>query len=1534
MKAQVAQYGCDAILCPPNTFQATEGRKSSDSSTDATCQACPSQEQTQFYGSFSCWNVQDQAEWAERRALEDLYMSTNGDEWVHRDGWLKPDVSICNWYGIACETETSVQSIQLVHNGLRGRVPSTLFSSLPNLLELDLSYNEDLDVGFNGADVAQAKYLQFLNLDYTGITNIAGLEQAPELEMLRLSGNDFGENVFPTQILQLPSLQVLYLSDNSIGTALPTTGWSTQFVGLACRACELVGPMPTFLGNLTSLQFLDLSDNDFTGTIPDAVNSLANLKVLDLSSQASADSPGLTGSLPTFPLASGLLEVFLQNNNFSGPFPTNFLAAVSNETVTIDVRFNALTGEVPSNLARFTSAQFYGADNRFTGVSTDLCSLPWNDRPEGSSGCDFILCSAGTFNGFGRATSSVPCESCSGESSANGTNALLGRTFCLAGEREILQEVYVALGGKLWKHQDGWDSAEGDVCSWYGVTCHNSSLRPGTVKGLNLNDNNMQGILPESIWMLTELTELDLSDNDIVIESFSNIAVASSLTSLNISRTTVESLAGIGEATSLQSFHCTNCNIQGPLPEEVFNLMLLEELFLNFNELTGELSDEVGQWSQLRELHLDHNVFNGTITKFLTTLSLMEVMDLGHNKFFGALPSGISSMPNLRVLAFDHQRPEVEPEFGVVDSGVVGNLPSFHQNPKLRELYLQYNHIDGSIAANFMDGVDDKSSPIVVNLESNNIHKEVPASLAQFDDLHIFLGNNLILGIAPEVCAKTKWMDGLMATGCDALLCPVGTYSDYGRRTRTQECKFCDHVTMNGEYFGSMSCLAVFPQYQDDRAKLQEIYEFANGNNWTNNKNWNNADVSICRWAGVTCDDSEDSAGDENVAELVLPSNNLQGTLGSMVFYMPRLRKLDVSGNQVMITFRDIGDSESLESLNVKNTEVVDLDGLGKATQLKELILSDNSFFGQPFPTDIYQLTELTVLEMANAGFSGSFWPTGLGKLSKLETFNVSLNMMEGTIPDVFEGFDALKTIDLSSNFFIGTLPSSLQSAPALQYLDLSGTEASNAAGMSGPLPVFANSPSLVHVALAFNSFTGSIPSNLLAGLTNPSTSNVTILLGSNILHGDVPADLSDRFGKLSMDLVDNEIESLPASICALNDFGCDGWLCPAGTYNDQGRQTSTKNPCLSCPGETSPFMGKTTCTSLVKTRSKQILEDLYKKTGGADWKDKEGWFSNPDICNWYGIVCRDNAYVETINLGSNNLINKPPKEIFEITGLQKLWLYSNPMDFSFEGIENAKDLENIQLDSTKIQSLEGVGQAPALKYLDVRFNGLHGTLPTAEIDQLHQLEVLLISDNKFFGQLPQFRNNRKLSTLRASGNALVGPLPSFDVHPLIRTIDVSHNQLFGTIPETFLQVADASKSMMLDLSENQFKGVLPAFLSRFPDLTIFVQGNQFTGMDPQLCEMDDWNSGSVGLFECDGILCPPQTFSPQGRASSEQSCQPCPNAQDAPFFGHTTCGKDGGPSSLQSSSANRVTHARGCGGVRMWWLTTVLGLGLVMIMV
>jgi hypothetical protein len=74
-------------------------------------------------------------------------------------------------------------------------------------------------------------------------------------------------------------------------------------------------------------------------------------------------------------------------------------------------------------------------------------------------------------------------------------------------DRDILIELFEATGGRNWKRQSGWGS-DRPICSWEGVVC-GFFAESGPVTRLELWDNNLRGVVPESLAKLTELKVLN-----------------------------------------------------------------------------------------------------------------------------------------------------------------------------------------------------------------------------------------------------------------------------------------------------------------------------------------------------------------------------------------------------------------------------------------------------------------------------------------------------------------------------------------------------------------------------------------------------------------------------------------------------------------------------------------------------------------------------------------------------------------------------------------------------------------------------------------------------------------------------------------------------------------------------------------------------------------------------------------------------------------------------------------------------------------
>ena len=95
-----------------------------------------------------------------------------------------------------------------------------------------------------------------------------------------------------------------------------TTDASDRVTELKLGDNGLTGSIPTALGDLGALQWLDLSVNALSGPIPRAIESPANLYFLNLSRNE------LSGSVPAwFGDMSGLLALYLSGNELTGGIP-------------------------------------------------------------------------------------------------------------------------------------------------------------------------------------------------------------------------------------------------------------------------------------------------------------------------------------------------------------------------------------------------------------------------------------------------------------------------------------------------------------------------------------------------------------------------------------------------------------------------------------------------------------------------------------------------------------------------------------------------------------------------------------------------------------------------------------------------------------------------------------------------------------------------------------------------------------------------------------------------------------------------------------------------------------------------------------------------------------------------------------------------------------------------------------------------------------------------------------------------------------
>lgn len=179
-------------------------------------------------------------------------------------------------------------------------------------------------------------------------------------------------------------------------------------------------------------------------------------------------------------------------------------------------------------------------------------------------------------------------------------------------QRYALTVFYLATKGDNWIENKDWLTGK-DECAWFGVTCN----RWKRVTILDLPFNQVDGIIPRDVKLLTSLTELDLKANDLQGVLPGTIG---DLKSLSVLKLCMNGIFGnipgsIGQLKNLRVLNLYGNFLMGKIPKELGNLGKLEYLDLYANSLTGGIPTELSKMKNLKELYLNENGLAGTISK-------------------------------------------------------------------------------------------------------------------------------------------------------------------------------------------------------------------------------------------------------------------------------------------------------------------------------------------------------------------------------------------------------------------------------------------------------------------------------------------------------------------------------------------------------------------------------------------------------------------------------------------------------------------------------------------------------------------------------------------------------------------------------------------------------------------------------------------------------------------------------------------------------------------------------------------------------
>ncbi|KAJ6397296.1 hypothetical protein OIU77_018330 [Salix suchowensis] len=205
------------------------------------------------------------------------------------------------------------------------------------------------------------------------------LKNNTRLEQLYLRENSFAG----TLILQNqpnPNMTVVDISNNKISGQVPRNICSVfpDLSILRMAMNELTGCLPSCFGNMSSLEHMDLSDNQL---------STVKLEQLKSSWIVNLSNNNLVGQIPPSIFnSSAFLYLYLDGNNFTGQIsgfpPPNWIRLSA-----LDISSNQLSGMLPAWMGNFSYLKAMDLSrNHFQGpIPRDFCdlgSLKYLDMPQ------------------------------------------------------------------------------------------------------------------------------------------------------------------------------------------------------------------------------------------------------------------------------------------------------------------------------------------------------------------------------------------------------------------------------------------------------------------------------------------------------------------------------------------------------------------------------------------------------------------------------------------------------------------------------------------------------------------------------------------------------------------------------------------------------------------------------------------------------------------------------------------------------------------------------------------------------------------------------------------------------------------------------------------------------------------------------------------------------------------------------------------------------------------------------------------------
>lgn len=238
----------------------------------------------------------------------------------------------------------TVNYLSFRDNKFSGTLPSQL-GGLSKLGQLSL-YNNKLHGSLPSSlgDLSQLNLMVFHTNSFTGRIP-SSLGKLTGLAGLYLQKNCFVGSI-PVALCELTSLVDLDLSENGITSTLPLCiGQLSLLETLQIGSNKLQGILPPEIGNIITATYISVDHNMLTGTIPLSIARMTGLKTVELNNNRFSGSLDILNEMHNF---SSIEFIDVSYNDFSGGLPK--ILFISPSLKYFDASKNCLTQRIPSTI--------------------------------------------------------------------------------------------------------------------------------------------------------------------------------------------------------------------------------------------------------------------------------------------------------------------------------------------------------------------------------------------------------------------------------------------------------------------------------------------------------------------------------------------------------------------------------------------------------------------------------------------------------------------------------------------------------------------------------------------------------------------------------------------------------------------------------------------------------------------------------------------------------------------------------------------------------------------------------------------------------------------------------------------------------------------------------------------------------------------------------------------------------------------------------------------------------------------------------